>query len=138
MPKSPDRAIQRLVEAWIRKAEADIRLAEHLLEENAPFWDAIAFHCQQGAEKYLKAFLVGHQVEFPKTHNIRELLGYVATVDKRFAQSLKPSRVLTPYGVVVRYPDDIHRVDRKKAETALGLAQKVEKSILGKFKRIRK
>lgn len=134
MPKPPDKVLQKFVEEWFKKADADIRLAEYLLAENTPFWDAISFHCQQAAEKYLKAFLVYHQTEFPKTHNIRQLLGLVTVIDKKLAQYLKPAAVLTPYGVLVRYPDDAHRVDRKKAEMTLGLAQKVEKKIKEKLK----
>ncbi len=123
------------MDEWLQKADPDIRLAEFLLAENTPFWDAIAFHCQQAAEKYLKAFLVSRQIEFPKTHNIRELLGFIASTDKKLAQYLKPTTVLTPYGVLVRYPDDAQRVDPKKAAMAVVLAQKVEKSIKKKLKR---
>jgi HEPN domain-containing protein len=134
MPKQPDRVTQKLVNEWLQKADPDLRLAEFLLAENAPFWDAIAFHCQQAAEKYLKAYLISRQIEFPKTHNIRELLGFVASVDKKLALYLKPTTILTPYGVLVRYPDDSQRVDPKKAEMAVGLAQKVEKSVKKKLK----
>lgn len=135
MPKPPNRIIKNLVEEWLKKADSDIRLAEYLLAENTPFWDAISFHCQQAAEKYLKAFLVNHQTEFPKTHDIEELLELIQKIDKKTAKSLIASIVLSPYGVAVRYPDDIQRVDRKKAEAAVGLAQKVEKNIKKKLKK---
>lgn len=79
MPKQSDRVTEKLVNEWLQKAEPDIRLAEFLLAENTPFLDAAAFRCQQATEKYLKAFLVSRQIEFPKTHNIRELLGFVAS-----------------------------------------------------------
>jgi HEPN domain-containing protein len=135
MPKQPDRVTRKLVNEWLQKADPDLRLAEFLLAENAPFWDAIAFHCQQAAEKYLKAFLVSRQMEFPKTHNIRELLGFVASADKKLALYLKPTTILTPYGVLVRYPDDAQRVDPKKANMAIALARKVEKSVKKKLNR---
>jgi len=134
MPKQPDRVIQKLVGEWLFKADSDIRLAEFLLAENTSFWDAIAFHCQQSTEKYLKAFLVSRQTEFPKTHDIEELLNLIRKVDKSLAKGLIPSNVLTPFGVAVRYPDDAQRVDPKKAQMAVGLAQKVEKSIKKKLK----
>lgn len=43
---------------WIAKAEADYAtmLRESRVEEN-PNWDAVCFHAQQSAEKYLKAKL---------------------------------------------------------------------------------
>ena len=45
--------------AWIKKAESDLKTAEHTLtlKENCPF-DTVCFHAQQCAEKYLKALLV--------------------------------------------------------------------------------
>ena len=134
MPKPLNRPTQKLVKEWLKKAEADIRLAEYLLAENAPFWEAIAFHCQQSAEKYLKAFLVQHQIEFPKTHDLEKLLELMAKADKKTSTRLLFAKELTPFGVLVRYPDDALRVDRKKAETALSLAQKVEKGIRPKLK----
>ncbi|MCX6638775.1 MAG: HEPN domain-containing protein [Acidobacteria bacterium] len=48
----------------------DYRAAERLVADSEPIREAIAFHCQQAAEKYVKAFLVRHQVEFPKTQNV--------------------------------------------------------------------
>lgn len=136
MTKPPNPVAQSLAKEWLKKAEADIRLAEYLVSENASFWDAIAFHCQQSAEKYIKAFLVWNQKEFPKTHDIEKLLELVGKVDKKLSKSLIPSVALSPYGVMVRYPDDSQRVDRKTVERALGLAQKVEKGIRGKLKTV--
>lgn len=45
--------------AWIKKAEGDLKTAEHTLtlKERCPF-DTVCFHAQQCAEKYLKALLV--------------------------------------------------------------------------------
>ena len=135
MPKQPDRVTQKLVGEWFLKADSDIRLAEFLQAENTSFWDAIAFHCQQATEKYLKAFLVSRQIEFPKTHDIEELLNLIGKVDKSLAKGLISSKALTPFGVAVRYPDDAQRVDHKNAVMAVSLAQKVEKSIKKKLKR---
>jgi HEPN domain-containing protein len=134
MTKPPDRTTQKLAKEWLVKADSDIRLAEYLLAENTSFWDAAAFHCQQAAEKYLKAFLVRHQVEFPKTHDLRKLLELIAEVDKKLAKSLISCVGLTPYGVMVRYPDDHPRMDRKRVGPLLALAQKVEKAVKNKLK----
>jgi HEPN domain-containing protein len=124
MPKQPDPVAQKLVGERLLKADADIRLAEFLQAENTSFWDAVAFHSQQAAEKYLKAFLVSRRIEFPKTRDIEELLNLIGKVDKSLAKGLIPSKVLTPFGVAVRYPDDAQRVDRKKAEMAVGFGSK--------------
>jgi HEPN domain-containing protein len=70
MPKPLDPVIQRFVSEWLKKADLDLQLAEYLQVEDAPFYEAIAFHSQQATEKYLKAVLVKNQVESPETHNI--------------------------------------------------------------------
>jgi hypothetical protein len=61
-------------------------------------------------------------------------LELIEKVDKKLARSLISSAALTPYGVAIWYPDDSQRADRKKAEAALVLAQKVEKAIKKKLK----
>jgi HEPN domain-containing protein len=47
-------------------ADDDYRIIERLEKEACDFPTAIAFHAQQAAEKYLKALLTLHAVEFPK------------------------------------------------------------------------
>ena len=51
---------------WVDKAEHDLRAAEHLLQfQEGGLTDIVCFHCQQCAEKYLKALLVALGVRFP-------------------------------------------------------------------------
>ena len=104
--RPPEQVLRDVVEQWIAKAEVDYRAAERLLRDSEPIREAIAFHCQQVVEKYVKAFLVRHQLEFPKTHNLGQLLDLVAQVAAELAASLEPAEALTPYGVEIRYPGD--------------------------------
>ena len=78
--KRPEETRRELVREWLEKSQNDLGLAEYLIRERSPYLNAIGFNAQQAAEKILKAFLVRHQVEFPKTHNIGELLDLVAHV----------------------------------------------------------
>jgi len=110
--------LRELVQQWAAKAEVDFRAAGRLIVGDDPIREAVAFHCQQATEKYLKAFLVSRQIEFPKTHNIRQLLDLVATVEPEMAESLAGAAVLTPYGVDIRYPGDFPDV-RAGQETPL-------------------
>lgn len=58
-----------LVRAWCEKGRRDFITAHKaLLDESEIFPDIICFHAQQAAEKYLKAYLVFLEKEFPKTH----------------------------------------------------------------------
>ncbi|GAG25702.1 unnamed protein product, partial [marine sediment metagenome] len=77
--RPPSEDERHLIQQWIDKAEVDFGTIEVLLGETSrPFPGAIAFHAQQCAEKYLKAFLTRHKVDFPKTHDLKEILKLVA------------------------------------------------------------
>lgn len=119
----------KLLAQWIEKAEEDYLLAQHLLEDSS-FINAIAFHSQQAAEKYIKAYLVREQIEFPKTHDIGMLLNIVSKHNPSLAESLNSAIILTDYGVDVRYPDDIPSLTLDQAKHAAELAKKVREEIL--------
>lgn len=59
---------------WVRKAEADYRGAKSLARSRPPLHDLVCFHCQQCAEKYLKALLEELGMGVPKTHDLDKLL----------------------------------------------------------------
>ena len=127
--KPRDEVRRELVEQWLGKAEEDLAAAEHLVASEEPLWASAAFHAQQAAEKYMKAFLVHHQVEFRKTHDLGELLDLVATLDEPFAKSLGDLTILNPYGVDARYPGDYPDVRRQDAEEAVSLAGRVRQAV---------
>jgi HEPN domain-containing protein len=87
--KSPEEAKRELYERWIRRADEDLAVAEQLSFDGVPYFGSIGFHAQQAAEKFLKAFLVWHQIEFPKTHDLGKLLQLVARSDQKLADSLQ-------------------------------------------------
>ena len=121
---------RKLVAEWLHKANADLAAAECLLSESDAFAGIVMFHCQQAAEKLLKAFLTWHQVEFPKTHAIGELLDLAAGVDAVLADDLAVATTLSPYGVVMRYPGEQPEPDPGEAATALDIAKRVRKTVL--------
>ncbi len=65
MNEPPERMEE--VARWTEKAEQGLT-------------DIISFHCQQCAEKYLKALLLYRGVAFPRTHDLRLLLDLVPTM----------------------------------------------------------
>ncbi len=110
--------------------ESDLDLAAHLVDEGAIFPAAVAFHCQQAAEKFIKGFLIWNGIEFPKTHDLKELLDLAAESNSHLATELKESITLTPYGVELRYPGDRAEASPDEARSALVLARKVKNAIL--------
>jgi HEPN domain-containing protein len=129
-----DEAIKDLVGKWIKKAENDLLTAERELSFEDPVTQTICFHCQQAAEKYLKAFLVHHQIYFPKTHRILELLELCATVDSSFPDELQDADNLTDYAVEIRYPDVWLEPKVEDAKKALETAGKVREFVLERLK----
>ena len=96
-------------EAWISKAEGDYIGAAALAKNRSKkIAHLTSFAAQQSAEKYLKGFLVEHNVAFPKPHDLaKELLPRCLNIDKSFLV-LKPHlEFLDPYAVQFRYPGDI-------------------------------
>jgi HEPN domain-containing protein len=128
--KPPEDALRSLVRQWLEKAARDLDAAERLSTEGGRLREIVAFHCQQAAEKYLKALLVRNQIEFPKTHDILKLLDKVAIVDSKLADSLRPADVLTPFGVEMRYPSDAPEIREDAEIEALHLARQVRDAVL--------
>ena len=127
--KQREQIIAELVNEWLEKASQDLGVAGFLLAEGTSFFSAIGFHAQQAVEKYLKGFLVRHQVEFRKTHDLAVLLDLVASVDENLAYTLSNVTALNPFGVEARYPGDMPLVTRDEALEAVSLVRKTEGAI---------
>ncbi len=82
MPLEEPRLV--LTRQWLAKATQDLGLAEHAVEDT-PFLGGAVFHCQQAAEKALKAFLTWRGQPFRKTHQLVELVQACADLDAAFA-----------------------------------------------------
>jgi HEPN domain-containing protein len=68
---TPDQLRHEEARAWLDRAHRDLRAAGLLI---AGLANAEAlFHCQQAAEKALKAFLTLHEKAFRKTHDLGDL-----------------------------------------------------------------
>jgi HEPN domain-containing protein len=91
--------------AWLLRAAEDLAAAE-VLTAPATLRSAL-FHCQQAAEKSLKAFLTWHQTPFPKTHALTLLSGLCLELDASLDAVMAPSLALTRFAVAMRYPDEI-------------------------------
>ncbi len=126
--RPPEEARRQLVARWLAKAEDDWRLCRRLVTDSS-YAEATAFHSQQAVEKYLKAFLTWHQVEFPKTHDIKRLLKLAGVQDPSLAEELSDAADLTAYAVEYRYPGEYAPVTRADAVEAAAVADRVREQI---------
>lgn len=92
-----------IVQAWLQRAEEDLRAARVLAGGDTALAGAIGFHCQQVVEKVCKAFLQWKEVRAPRTHDLRRLIDLCAGTDAGF-EKLRESEKLTELAVVARYP----------------------------------
>jgi HEPN domain-containing protein len=105
-------------EKWFKKAENDLIAVKNLISlSDAPF-DICCFHAQQAAEKYLKAYLVARNIDFPKTHDLVKLLIICKQKDANFSALEIQCDNLTDYGITHRYPDDMDELTYEDAQLA--------------------
>jgi len=115
---------------WTEKAEHDFLAAEHSLElAEQGLTDIVCYHCQQCAEKYLKALLLYRGVAFPRTHDLRLLLDLIPT---GLSLGLKREKVipLNRYVIEGRYPGDWEPITVAEARQALEMADAVRQAVL--------
>lgn len=128
--KPHEAALQSLVRQWIAKGEIDYQVVERLLRDDDPICEAVAFHCQQAVEKYIKAVLVSKQAEFPKTHSIAQLLDILQEFSPSVSSALEETVTLTAFGVQVRYPGDVVEVSPSQARRMFKLVKKARRLLL--------
>lgn len=128
MPPDPDPA--RLAHAWLQRARGNLARARQPKPEEG-FWEDLCFDAQQAAEKAVKAALVFHSVDFPRTHQIAELLLLLRQAGHEAPPDVWHAHELSEYAVVSRYPvseqpvDPIRPVGEEEYRRAVALADGV-------------
>ena len=118
-----------VVSGWIEKAENDLKNAVHTLKmgEDCPT-DTVCFHVQQTVEKYLKALLAFKGIDFPKTHDIEDLIALLPE-ELRPGLSEADQGLLTDYATATRYPGDYEPILLSEARKAVAMARRVRGEI---------
>jgi len=118
---------------WLFRADEDIAVMQNLASSNPEsFTSTICFHAHQAVEKYLKDFLIYHDVDFPKTHDLDFLLLECKKIDKKaFDIELKS---LTDFGVSIRYPDDFYIPGLNETREYIKIAEEIKNHIKSRIK----
>ena len=108
-----------LAKEWLRYAQSDLKTATQMFYNVYPKEIEIScYHTHQCAEKSLKAYLILNNINPPRTHDLVELCNICTTHDSNFSVMLPYCVFLNPYGVHVRYPNEL-AVDDAITENAI-------------------
>ncbi len=128
---------EKTVKRWIFKAENDLKIAKDELNTELPATDMVCFHAQQCAEKYLKSFLIFHNIPLKRTHDLALLIEECALIEPEFRKLRKTSvDELSDYAVGVRYGDEFLFPSIQEAREAIELAEFIKDFVLKVFEKL--
>jgi HEPN domain-containing protein len=117
------RANKQIVAAWIEKGDHDLGSAKVIFQYIPDYFETVAFHCQQAVEKYLKALLIFHEIEFQRTHDLPyllELLSRKMVIDsKHFDKAI----TLNGFAIEIRYPNLTIKLSNEELQEAIEIAE---------------
>jgi len=120
--------MQPLTAEWVAKAEGDWATAlREFSAREAPNYDAVCFHAQQCAEKYLKARLQESCTPFPKTHDLAALLRLLRGVEPEWFSWRRKGRRLSAHAVESRYPG--RSAGKTDAEEAIDICKEIRAAV---------
>lgn len=110
------------VRSWLEKAHHDLETARRVIEREPIITDTAVYHCQQAAEKALKAVMICYGRPVIKTHDLIALMTHCANIDPDFKDWVDVAAVLTPYATHYRYPSNEPDPDLEETIEAIELA----------------
>ncbi|MDA8410342.1 MAG: HEPN domain-containing protein [Treponema sp.] len=128
--------LEAIVQEWIDLANSDISTARFIMQMRPLPLEIIGFHCQQAIEKLLKAYLVFHDSEPEKTHELPALLKKCMAFDPDFTKLSDACSDLTDYAAKTRYPYR-NVLDETKIARALVQAESSYAFILEKIREVK-
>jgi hypothetical protein len=120
------------IQAWLIRARNDLANAEFTAAHRNDLLDTAVYHCQQTAEKALKAFLTSAGLSIPKTHDLGKLVQLATACHIQFAQLQAIADALTPFATEFRYPadDEAPMPTIQQANQALAAARRIYDFVL--------
>lgn len=128
-----DDRLAPLVLAWLDRSKADLGAARVLLASKEAYVSVAAFHCQQAAEKALKAYLASKDEPILKTHDLEVLVEACEVFNPDFRSFRPLAADLTPFAVEFRYPSSSPEPTLAEARGALDRAQKLYNHVYKKL-----
>lgn len=125
---------EQTVLQWIYKAENDLKIGKDEMQTEEPATDAVCFHMQQCVEKYLKAYLIFHGKEYPRTHRLEILIALCAELESDFLVLVEwKVPQLTAYATTLRYGEEFYMPSIEETHQAIALAERVRAFVRNKL-----
>ncbi len=122
------------IKQWIDKADSDLGAAKILFIHLPNYKEAVAFHCQQAIEKYLKSYFVYLDHEFRPSHSLIYLLNQISQKDEFSEEYYQMVIKLEGFAVEFRYPNSKVIPTDEDLKEAIEIADKIRIQILSKIK----
>lgn len=103
-PPSDSRQLEE-AQRWFAAATDDLLVVELALNRASPLSGAAAFHCQQAAEKAVKALLIARWRRPPRTHDLATLSELLSEVEPAISARVSAVDRISSWAVITRYPD---------------------------------
>lgn len=94
-----------LFQQWLDFATEDLTVAQLAFKES--HFSHACFLSQQAIEKALKAFLIAKVNQYPRIHNLTDLLTQCTAIDATFTQFAMECTTVDQYYIPTRYPTGI-------------------------------
>ena len=120
--------VRRDVAAWVRKAEQDWITVGSL--DPSVVASVICFHCQQYAEKMIKAKLIFYGVNPPRIHGLAALLDILSDYETVDENLYDRASTLEEYAVGVRYPGQYGMPTVADAKDAYNVALDIAQAMM--------
>ena len=116
------------VSEWLRYARMDYDAAMHLRSFHPMPIEIICYHCQQAAEKALKAVLIYHGKEVPHIHDTLRLWKLAAALEPTLSTFMPQSSRLANFATITRYPKELE-LNENDMQRALDDARAIVEAI---------
>jgi HEPN domain-containing protein len=128
-----DAALVENTAAWLRKASQDLQRVDRCLAADPPDVEDALFHCQQAAEKALKAYLTWHDRPFRKTHDLAALASQCKGIDDSFDLLVDDLDDLSQYAWAYRYPTSFAEPPPPEVDDASSLAHMILAQVVSRL-----
>ena len=109
---------------WIKYAEGDLDVAKHITTMSKPNIEISCYHCQQCAEKALKAFLIFNNTKPKYIHDLVILCNDCQAIEDAFTELTDYCYVLNQHITHTRYPSPVE-LNEEDMKQSLDFAEKI-------------